>query len=147
MTFNRLRVTDKHGHELEILFRKLMDPLPFGWKAGWHWAVEAYEAGLEQPPIGFCWVYAAGRQMLAARRRYTPAPLVEYVRVCHTYERNGVATALLDAARKRWPNLELTPAATPHGEAFLAAYLAHAEQDGDDGREFVRRFREYEVRY
>lgn len=41
---------------LEIAFRQFYAPLPWGWEPGLHWSVEAYERGMEQPPVGFCWV-------------------------------------------------------------------------------------------
>lgn len=145
MNNDGLHIKDKHGGMLEIIFRRLMHPLPAGWAPGIHWAVEAYEFGMEQPPIGFCWVMNVGGKWCKNQHEKPWPPFVEYIRVCHTFERKGVATALLDAARQYWPNLELSPAATPEGEAFLAAYLTRAEHESEEGRAFARRFRAQEA--
>jgi len=129
----------KDGEELEILFRQIKDPVPTGWGPGLHWQVEAYEYGMEQPPVGFCWVIDDSLLLPPARRHEANPPMVEYVRVFHTHQRYGIATALLDAARQRWPNLILLRAVSPEGEAFLAAYLAHAETQGEEGQAFAAR--------
>ena len=68
-------------------------------------------------------------------------PIVEFVRVFHTHFRCGVATALLDAARQRWPDLELTRDTSLEGKAFLAAYLAYVEKQGMEGEAFAVRNR------
>jgi len=71
-------------------------------------------------------------------------PHVEFVRVFEQFQRRGVATALLDFARQRWPTLELTPGVTEEGREFLEAYLARAEKEGAAGRKFVQRIRKQE---
>lgn len=47
--------------------------------------------------------------------------LVDWVQTEKEYRRQGIATRLLNMARERWPNVELSPAFTPEGEAFLAS--------------------------
>lgn len=140
-SMSRVVVKNDCGAELEILFRQLLQPVPAGWKPGMHWQVEAYEYGLEQPPIGFCWIVDDGSVLPPDRQHEAYPPIVEFVRVFHTHLRCGVATALLDAARQRWPDLELTRDTSPEGKAFLAAYLAHVEKQGTEGATFADRNR------
>lgn len=138
----RLFCVAKYDLDLEILFRRLWSPLPFGWKPGLHWQVEAYYSGMEQPPIGICWVMDFASLLPRHRRHEAFPPVVEYVRVFPDSLRCGVATALLDAARTRWPNLELSGAASEEGAALIRSYLARVEQQGEAGRAFVARHRE-----
>lgn len=106
---------------LEILFRRLDEPLPRTW--GPQWLVEAYEWGAEQPPIGFCWCMVGPNET---------GLVVVYLKVFETDQRVGVGTALIAAARRRWPSLDLGGGATPEGAAFLKAYRNRVE-NGEEG--------------
>jgi len=81
MKKDSLTVTTPQGFELEILFRQLMKPVPCGWREGKHWAVEAYEFGNENPPIGFCWVMDPSFNTTTRQRIDNFPPHLEYVRV------------------------------------------------------------------
>lgn len=127
MALTRVFINSKLG-KLEILFRQLGEPMPARWKAGLHWQVEAYEDGMEQPPVGFCWVCDT-TPMCPPGKRPLPS-IVEHVSVFPPYLRCGVATALLDAVRRRWPNVELTAATSPEGEALHASRATGQERRG-----------------
>jgi GNAT superfamily N-acetyltransferase len=60
-------------------------------------------------PWGVCWVgeYPA-----------TVGVVLWYVLVADPYRRRGIATALVAAARKRWPGIHVTEGVTPAGEAL-----------------------------
>jgi hypothetical protein len=109
----------KYG-ALEILFRELHE-MPRTWAPDW--LVEAYEWGAEEPPIGFCWCSVGP---------HATAPIVIYVKVFDADRRAGVASALIAAAQRRWPNLNLGEGASPDGTAFLEAYRNRVEK-GEEG--------------
>jgi GNAT superfamily N-acetyltransferase len=65
-------------------------------------------------PWGVCWV----------AEYLVPGPTMLYLLVVDAYRRLGVGTALVAAARARWPGLWVTDGVTPEGEAFHAAMPA-----------------------
>jgi hypothetical protein len=63
-------------------------------------------------PVGLAWVQnwvASDFCMLIA------------ILVFDDVRRQGIATALVEACRERWPNIELSDACTDDGERFLEA--------------------------
>jgi hypothetical protein len=100
--------------ELEILFRQLTDPVPSMWKSGYHWQVEAYEFGMEQPPVAIGWVLDVS----------VYEPDLECVRVFSDYQDEDIAHAVIEAARLRWPNLDIESAVSQEGNGWIASYRA-----------------------
>lgn len=127
MTSNRLVM--KHLPEkdfvLEILFRQLTDPAPTLWKPGYHWQVEAYERGMEQPPIAIGWVLdtSPGRPVTVAPENDPHEPDLECVRVFRDFGDAEVAHAIIEAARMRWPNLNVRSGSSEEGRQRIDAYL------------------------
>lgn len=116
MTSNRILLqhrADKNV-QLEIVFRQLTDPVPTGWKAGYHWQVEAYQRGLEQPPVAIGWVLDVGSA------EYEPD--LECVRVFRDYEDEDIAHAVTEAARLRWPNLRVQEGTSAEGNKWIEAF-------------------------
>lgn len=143
MPSNQVTAHTKNGSELQIILRQLFDPMPSGWKAGLHWVVEAYEFGMEQTPVGLCWVTDTIENLPPERRHEAVfAPFVDTILVSDFWRRRGIAAALLDACRTRWPNLELSDIVDRENKAFVDAYLERAEQQDDAGRAFVARCRD-----
>lgn len=63
-------------------------------------------------PWGVCWV---GEYPEPVR------PCLWYVLVPDPFRRQGIATALIAAARERWPNIFITEGVTPAGEGLVAS--------------------------
>jgi len=133
----RVTVPSKYW-ELKIIFRPLHISLPAWWAPDTRWQVEAYDSGLEQPPLGMAWVLDITAKR-PAHPTYDVPPFIEWIRVFHGLTRCGVATALVDGARRRWPDLELSAAVSEEEAAFRSAYLARVEGQDDEGRAFARR--------
>ncbi len=108
--------------QLEFVFRQLFDPMPRSWRAGMYWQVEAHPEGEHSCPVGLCWVVDTSIILPPERKHEAYSPIVDFLFVLDSYRRAGVATALIDACRQRWPDLELTGTVSPEGEAFLKAY-------------------------
>lgn len=137
---DRVTVPTKFG-PMEIIFRCLDDPLPFHWAPKVRWQVEAFSQSVEHPPEGVAWVLDFSPRKPPDSEETHP-PFIEWIRVFHGCTRCGVATALVDGARRRWPSLELSCAVTKEGEAFVAFYLDKAAKEGRAGREFAERCRQ-----
>lgn len=58
-------------------------------------------------PWGVCWV-----------GEYPGFAVLLYALVADPYRRRGIATAIVTAARERWPGLQVTEGVTPAGEAL-----------------------------
>lgn len=131
---------DKDGDPILILFRQLNAPVPSGWKPGMHWQVEAYETATDYPsaPVGLCWVLDPAENLPPDRRHeaYLPAS-IEDLLVADGWRRRGIASALLDVCRRRWPNLHVIEPSAEAGVAFLTTYLARASLDGAAGAAFA----------
>ena len=94
-----------------IIFRLITRPRPPEWAHGIHWFVEFYEDDVENScPSGTAYVVAA-----------PVIQVVEFILVRDDRRRRGVATELLRACYRRWPNIGLTDSVTEAGAAFLAA--------------------------
>ena len=130
MTLTRvvLRHRTHPAKELEILFRQLTDPVPALWKSGYHWQVEAYQRGMEQPPVAIGWVLdvSPGRAAHVAPEDDPYAPDLECVRVFRDYQDENVAHAVIEAARLRWPNLDVQSAVSAEGNGWIASFRALA---------------------
>ena len=86
MNVDRVRVTTKNGQDFEAIFRQLMAPLPEDWAEGCHWALEAYDAESDLPPVGFCWVMDYSTKVVEELRVFGCPANMEYIRVFHTFE-------------------------------------------------------------
>ena len=94
-----------------ITFRLLNEPLPLGWETDTHWQVEFWPDEMDSSrPDGLAWVTDCGEMGI----------YLDYILVCDDCRRQGVATALVKAIKERWPQIVLTEAISPEGEAFLA---------------------------
>ena len=60
----------------------------------------------------------SGHSFLCRRRQL---PCLEFILVADQERRRGIATALVAACRKRWPNIYLTDAISEAGEGFLSS--------------------------
>ena len=92
----------------QIVFRQINDNLPEGWIPGAHWYVEYHDDTTWVAPKGILFVFVGPSHVIA-----------EYVYVVDTERNRGIATALLNAAQKRWPQLGWTEAEDGAGTAFL----------------------------
>jgi hypothetical protein len=98
--------------------------VPAGWVAGLHWVVEAYECGMEQPPVGQCWVIDPSHNLPPDRQHEAFLPAhVETIVVRDDSRRAGVATALIYACRQKWPDLDLIDSKSDAGPALVSAYV------------------------
>ena len=94
----------------QIIFRQIDDGLPEGWIAGAHWYVEYHDDQTWVAPKGILFVFVAQNHVIA-----------EYIYVVDTERRKGIATALLNAAQERWPELGWIEAETQEGTRFLSS--------------------------
>ena len=100
----------------EIIFRHITDNLPWDgapplpdkpWTGLWY--VEYHmEWGA---PVGLAFV-----------THYHGPPMLYYILVADQFRRKGIATALIEACQRRWPDLQLTDAISEAGEALLRRY-------------------------
>jgi len=110
---------------LLVVFRQLNAPVPSCWRPGLRWQAEAHSRWDERyHAIGMCWVCDPESVKSPGERSVGYGPSVDYLFVLDGWRRNGIAAALIDACRKRWPDLSLGAGATDEGEAFLNAYAA-----------------------
>lgn len=109
---------------LLVIFRQLQAPVPWCWKPGIRWQAEAHLRWDERyHTIGICWVCDPD----SAKSPGDPhmgCPGVDYLFVLDDWRRNRIATALVDACRKRWPDLTLSAGTSDAGVAFLQSYAA-----------------------
>jgi GNAT superfamily N-acetyltransferase len=96
------------------MFRQINEELPEGWIAGAHWYVEYHDDQTWVAPKGILFVFAAPNHAVA-----------EYVYVVDSERRKGIATALLNAAQERWPELGWPEADTEEGNRFLRSLGIH----------------------
>lgn len=99
-----------------ILFRQIMGNKPCNWMDGMHWYVEYHAAHLDMPfPLGVAYVTVPPEQ----HRDITGGPFIDFILVADQWRREGIASALVEACRRRWPDLWLTDAISESGAAFL----------------------------
>lgn len=111
---------------LLVVFRQLHAPVPWCWKPGIRWQAEAHLRWDERyHAIGICWVCDPASAKDPGVTRGWVDPCVDYLFVLDGWRRGGVATAIIDACRKRWPDLDPGEGATEEGVAFLKAYTAN----------------------
>lgn len=103
-----------------ILFRHMGDNVPPYFKPGIHWQVEFWDEVECSRPYGVAWVTIFDPPPVDYRGDFVVNPVIDYILVCDDSRRKGVATALAQACRQRWPAIELTGAISPEGEAFIA---------------------------
>lgn len=144
MTSDILTAHDKDGDPVQVVFRQLHAPVPESWKPGMHWQVEVYEGDSDDyppHPVGLCWVLDPAENLPPERRHeaYLPAS-IDHLLVTDEWRRRGIATVILDACRRRWPNLVSSAQDATDGSAFLAAYLARARAEGPAGAAFADGF-------
>ncbi len=96
---------------MEIIFRHITEDVPSLWMPI-HWYVEAHvdDCGY---PAGTAYVSDFSDGALGF-------PWLDYIQVSPIHQRQGVATALIKACQERWPNIELSEAATEEGAALLS---------------------------
>ena len=82
-----------------------------------YWYVEAYDFERSWP-IGIAFVADGTKSSSAPEATPLLCFRLDYLFVIDEYRRQGVGTALLEAVKKRWPNMYLD-AATEKGERFL----------------------------
>lgn len=77
----------------EILFRRLDTPVASWSMPGGRWAVEYWCEGMAYP-VAQAWVFTGGYE-----------PYVERLHVMEEHRHTSVGTDLLEAIKKRWPDL------------------------------------------
>ncbi len=98
-----------------ILFRQIKGNKPCNWIDGLHWYVEYHATHLDMAfPLGMAFVTVPMGGMATVR-----GPHVDFIIVVDQCRREGIATALIDAIRNRWPDVWLTDAISSPGEALL----------------------------
>lgn len=106
-----------------IIFRPINDNLPPCWEPGIHWQVEFWPDNVDASrPYGLAYV-----------TDYGPSGVfLDYILVGDDVRRRGIATDLAKAIEERWPDVILTDAISPEGEAFLENVAAKPQvpQDG-----------------
>jgi GNAT superfamily N-acetyltransferase len=116
---------------LDVLFRRIDEPVPVYWTPGIHWQVEAHVFGTEFPfPAGLCWVSDSSPLRPADWSGPEFPPVLDFILVADHFRRRGVARALVRTCRRRWPGLWLTDAVSTSGAAFLATLASRRDDDG-----------------
>ena len=92
---------------VELIFRKIYNN---------RWYVELWDS---QKAYG----YPLGSAIVT--RHPEPPPMLYYIEVRERFRRQGVATRLVQACERRWPNISLSEPVTHAGEAFLASIPDH----------------------
>lgn len=132
--FERTRITARcRGNRLplDVLFRRMDEPVPAYWMPGIHWQVEAHVCGAEFPfPAGLCWVSDPSPLRQADWSGTEFPPTLDFILVADHFRRRGVGKALVRACHRRWPTLWLTDAVSTSGAAFLAALASRRDDDG-----------------
>lgn len=96
--------------EMEILFRQITDPVPWGSDPGSNWYVEAHcDRGF---PVG----------LVVVNTHPEFRPIVVHVFVVDDMRRRGIGITLIEACRERWPDIQLTGAISEAGEGLLKAW-------------------------
>ena len=98
-----------------ILFRQLNEEVPYNWIAGMHWYIEWHDDVIDRSfplGIGFCTIAPPEPQG-------TGPAFLDFLLVADPFRRKGIATAIIEAARKRWPHIQLTGAVSTGGSALL----------------------------
>lgn len=113
-----------------ILFRRIQSPRPAAWHPGLHWYVELHDAsGIGVPyPLGVAYV-SAHRNMV---QTLGCSACLDYIQVADHRRREGVATRLVAACRRRWPDIWLTDAISDDGAALLASLGVKPRAAGGD---------------
>lgn len=105
---------------VEIVFRQIHEPLPQTWAPGVHWQVEAYPTDFAfGHPIGICWVSDVSIRRPPDWEGDDFPAMVDFILVADEERRQGVATALIEACKNRWPDLNLGDAISEAGEGLL----------------------------
>lgn len=98
-----------------ILFRRLLRPQPKNRTTGQYWQVEFHDDAVERGfPLGVGFV-----SVIPGGTKGHSHIVLTFVLVADQYRRKGIATAIIEAARGRWPNIVLTDAVTKAGGALL----------------------------
>lgn len=96
-----------------------------GWMDGIHWLAELHNPDAGQIPGDF--PYPVALAWLAAFPDHTGmGTILDFILVPDQFRRQGYALRLIGECEKRWPDLHLTDAISPEGDALLTAL----ERDG-----------------
>lgn len=110
-----------------IVFRNLGKDVPKQWAPDIYYSVEFYDDKADTPyPLGVATV-ADYPAMPNALDWLTP--VLYMVLVNDLCRRQGVATKLVRACLERWPNLYLTEAVTPGGEALERRFAQNKKDE------------------
>lgn len=89
----------------EIIFRRLDEPVASWSKPGGRWAVEYWRKEMAYP-VALAWV------------SMPYSPYIDWLYVMEGYRRRGIGSAMLEAIKARWPDVEFD-AFTESGEHFI----------------------------
>lgn len=96
---------------MTVCFRQLTEGPP-GWIAEMHWQADLYDSSDPPCPVAVAWL------TVPPEASGLP-PILDYILVVDEARRQGYATDLIAACRRRWPSLRLTDATTEDGAALL----------------------------
>ncbi len=112
-----------------IIFRRINENVPSNWLPGLHWYVEFHDDDYDMPfPLGIGFVTAYGCE---PDHGSDISPYLDFVLVADQHRRNGVATAIVEACRQRWPNIKLMDEISELGSHLLES-LDTQQPEGQD---------------
>lgn len=117
-----------------IICRNLGDNVPEDvWRAHWKWQAEYHPPSSQARgfPLAIAWI--CGAPPSGEQKAEGDWTWLDYLFVVDDERRKGIATMLVEACQRRWPDIRLSPAISDGGEALLRKF-------GQKPRLSMRRF-------